>query len=150
MAQPHVISALNRQYARLLGRRLKQPALSLSEGLAQIEAVARMFQPDWSGADIKPILPRGPSRWLSKGEGTRAAIEAVKQASRALSATEIAREAYLVMGMVPPHNDELRLVGTDLIYSLRRIMGDKLVATGSRPVRYRLKPLAANNPPTGD
>jgi hypothetical protein len=140
MAQSHVISALNRQYGRLLGRRLKQPDLmTLQADLAHVEAVARMFEPDWCCAAIKPILPRGPSRWTRKGDGTRAAIEAIKRADKALSATEIAHEAYVIRGMTPPHKDELRIVGTDLIYSLRRIMGDRLEAVSSCPVRYRLR-----------
>jgi hypothetical protein len=140
MAQSHVISALNRQYGRLLGRRSKQPDLTaLQADLAHVEAVVRMLEPDWNGTAIKPIMPRGPSRWGRKGDGTRNAIEVIKRADKALSATEIAREAYVIRGMTPPHKDELRLVGTDLIYSLRRIMGDRLVAIGSRPVRYRLR-----------
>lgn len=149
MARRHVITTLERHYARLIGRQIKCATPSIADDITHVMAVLRMFDPDWDGADVKPIAPRGPSRWRRKGEGTRAAIEAVRRADCALSATEIARESYLVRDMTPPPNDELRLVGTDLIYSLRRLLGERLVATGKRPVRYRLMQPAANSPSTG-
>lgn len=141
MARKNVVTTLERKYARLLGHQAKMAdaSLSLTKDMAHIEAVIRLFEPLWDKASVKPIMYRGPSRWARKGQGSRAAVEVVKQAVASLSATEIARAAYLHCGMEPPHNNELRLVGTDLTYSLRNIFGAALVASGTRPVRYRLK-----------
>lgn len=138
MARQHVVTALERKYARLFGCqiRLRQPSLSLAADLEHIEAVIRLFDPAWDKASVKPVAPKFPSRWRKKGEGVRAAFTVIKAAQRPLSATEIAREAFVVAGMVPPCNDELRLVGTDLIYSLRNHLGERLVGVGERPVRW--------------
>lgn len=140
MARPQVVNTLERKYARLSGCqvRLRRPSRSIAADLAHIEAVIRLFDPAWDKAAVKPIAPRFPSRWQSKGEGVRAAVEAIKQADRPLSATEIAHAAYRVCGREPPPRIELRLVGSDLIYSLRRHFGDRLVAIGERPTRWEI------------
>jgi len=149
MARPQVVNTLEAKYARLLGcqNRLRRPSRSIAADLAHIEAVIRLFDPAWDKAAVKPIAPRFPSRWQSKGEGVRAAIEAVRQADRPLSATEIAQAAYRICGREPPPAIELRLVGTDLIYSLRRHFGSELVASGGRPIRWQVMPPAANSLP---
>jgi hypothetical protein len=136
MARQHVVTALERKYVRLLGfqMRLRQRSLSLVADLEHIEAVIRLFDPAWDKASVKPVAPKFPSRWRKKGEGVRAAFTVIKAAQRPLSATEIAREAFVVAGS----NDELRLVGTDLIYSLRNHLGGRLVGVGVRPVRWVL------------
>ena len=97
-----------------------------------------MFDPAWDKASVKPVAPKFPSRWRKKGEGVRAAFTVIKAAQRPLSATEIAREAFVVAGMVPPCENELWLVGADLIYSLRNHLGERLVGVGVRPVRWAL------------
>ena len=149
MARPHVVTALEGKYARLLGfqARLRVPSHSIAADLAHIEAVMALFDHTWDKITIKPIAPRYPSRWRKKGEGVRAAFAAIKAAQGPLSATEIAREAFVEAGMVPPCNNELRIVGTDLIYSLRNHLGERLTAIGDQPVRYWLRPPAANTQP---
>jgi hypothetical protein len=76
MARPHVVTALEGKYARLLGcqRMLRRPSLSITADLDHIEAVMRLFDPHWDKAGVKPIAPRFPSRWRKKGEGVRAAF----------------------------------------------------------------------------
>jgi hypothetical protein len=140
MARQIVVSVLERKYARLLGcqSRLRRPSLSIAVDLAHIEAVVRLFDPAWNKAVVKPIAPKLPSRWRKKGAGVRMALEVVKKARQPLSATEIAREAFLVAGMAVPCNDELRLVGADLIYSLRRHFGEQLTMIEGRPARWIL------------
>ena len=66
-----------------------------------------LFDPSWDKASVKPVAPKFPSRWRKKGEGVRAAFTVIKAAQRPLSATEIAREAFVVAGMVVPCNDEI-------------------------------------------
>ena len=151
MARTHVVTALEAKYARLLGfqNRLRHPSRSLAADLVHIVAVMRLFDPSWDKNAVKPVAPRFPSRWRNKGEGIRAAFVAIKSAERPLSATEIARAAYLVRGMTPPCNDELRLVGSDLIYSLRRHLGERLIGIEGRPVRWFVTPPASNIPSTG-
>ncbi len=141
MARPQVVTTLERKYARLLGLQSKLPSAcpALAQDIAHVAAVIRMFEPDWDQSSVKPVMYRGPARWAKKGQGSRAAMEVVRHADRPLSATEIARAAYLHCGLEPPHNNELRLVGADLAYSLRRHFGGALVASGKRPVRYRLR-----------
>lgn len=147
MARSHVVTALEGKYARLLGcqERLRHPSRSIAADLAHIEAVMRLFDPFWDKASVKPVAPRFPSRWRRKGDGVRSAIEAIKHADRPLSATEIALAAYRTFGREPPAIIELRIVGTDLIYSMQRHFGDRLIVTEGRPRRYRLTPPAANS-----
>ncbi len=153
MARKHVVTTLERKYARLLGHqaKIKYTSLSLVKDMAHIEAVIRLFEPLWDRDCVKPIMYRGESRWAKKGQGSRAAIEVMKKAAKPLSATEIARAAYLECGMEPPGNDELRLVGTDLIYSLRRQFAGQITMIEGRPRRWMLaatRPPAANIPST--
>jgi hypothetical protein len=135
MARPHVVTALEGKYARLLGcqRMLRRPSLSITGDLEHIEAVMRLFDPHWDKAGVRPIAPRFPSRWRKKGEGVRAAFAVIKAAQTPLSATEIAHGAYLVAGLTPPCVEELRIVGTDLVYSLRNHWGEALVMVEGRP-----------------
>ena len=149
MARLHVVTVLERKYARLLGcqAKLRRPSLSIAADLAHIEAVLRLFDSKWDKAAVKPITPNLPSRWRKKGDGVRAAFAAIKAAQRPLSATEIARAAFVLTGLVPPCKHELALVGSDLIYSLRNHLGDGLVGVGVRPVRLQVKQPAANTQP---
>jgi hypothetical protein len=150
MARQIVVSVLERKYARLLGcqLRLRRPSLSIAVDLAHIEAVVRLFDPAWNKAVVKPIAPKLPSRWRKKGAGVRMALDVVKKVGQPLTATEIAHATYLASGMEPPSPLELRLVGSDLIYSLRRHFGEQLTMIEGRPARWLLvRPPAANTLP---
>ncbi len=141
MARPQIVTTLERKYARLLGRQVKlgHASFSVARDMAHIAAVIRLFDPLWDNAGIRPIMPRGPNRWAKKGQGIRAAIAVMKKATKPLSATEMAKAAYLESGMVPPGNDTLRLVGTDLIYSIRVHFAGRLGVIEGRPRRWALR-----------
>ena len=147
MARLNVVSTLERKYARLLGcqARLRRPSLSIAADLEHIEAVVRLFAPAWDKERVKPIAPVMPSRWRKRGHGIRSAIKALKQAERPLTATEIAHATYLAFGSAPPCERELAIVGTDLIWSLRRHFAGALTVIEGRPRRYRLTPPAASS-----
>ena len=129
MARPHVVTTLEAKYARLLGfqLRLVRPSLSIAADLDHIEAVTRLFHSDWHKGAVKPIAPRFASRWPKKGVGIRAAISV---AECPFSATEIAHATYLRLGCAAPSTREIAIVGTNLIYSLRRHFGDRLAMIG--------------------
>ena len=139
MARSNIVKTLERKYARCIGAQRANPSPSIKSDIAHITAVIRMFDPQWDKQAVKPIAPRTASRWHKRGHGIRAALVAFKAADRPLSATEIARATYVVLGREPPHNDVLRIVGTDLSYTLRIVLGDSLDVIEGRPRRYRLR-----------
>jgi hypothetical protein len=138
MARLHVVTVLEQKYARLLGQQAKAPDKALAATLAHIEAVIWLFEPDWSAASIKPVMPKAPSRWRRRGDGFRLALQVLREAECALSATEIATRALAISGRAAPSESDHRIIGTDLSYLLRLHLGAALVEIEGRPRRYSL------------
>jgi hypothetical protein len=147
MARSHVVSGLEGRYARLLGIAAKGESAAIANDLRHLEAVIRMVEPDWSPDTVKPIAPRTAIRWRKKGDGLRYALEVLREAERALSATEIATLAIVRSGIAPPPQEYHRIIGTDVSYMLRKLLGDELLIIEGRPRRYAIKPPAANTQP---
>jgi hypothetical protein len=138
MARSNTILSLERKYARLLGRALKAPSKAISRDIAHVEAVIRMFDPNWCGASIQPVAPRTPCRWRKRGDGLRLALQVLREADGPLSATEIATRALTISGRATPSESDHRIIGTDLSYLLRRHLGAALVEIEGRPRRYQI------------
>ena len=139
MGRSHVISGLEARYARLLGRLAKEGSQRVAADLCHIEAVIRMFDPHWSPDTVKPIAPRTPIRWRRKGDGCHHALQVLREADRPLSATEIATRAIARSGIAPPPHEHHRIIGTDLSYALRKLLGDGLIVIEGRPRRYSIR-----------
>ncbi|MEP6785081.1 MAG: hypothetical protein ABI898_04985 [Sphingomonadales bacterium] len=151
MARSHVVSGLERRYARLLGAQLKRqhPSAFVESDLASIARVIRMFDPDWDRESVEPVAPRSPRVWGQRGRGVRAAMRVLQEADIPLSPFEIAHAAFAASGLPMPPKRTIMLSGADLIYSLRRHFGERLAVIEGQPCRYFVTPPAANSPPTG-
>jgi hypothetical protein len=151
MARPHVVTALERKYAHLLGcqKRLRYPSLSLTADLAHIEAVMRLFDPSWDKAGVRPIIPYTPSRWRKKGLGMRTTIEILKRADTPLTTREIATQVLERLSLPKPDRWEFNSLCASFHTSLSHQIDKGLVMVEGKPKRWLLKPLAANSPSTG-
>lgn len=92
MAETHVIIALNRKYAELLGEvmRLQHEARKLRKSTMHVEATIRLFRADYDVSEINPVIPYKAVRWRIKGQGIRFAIEALRDAKRPMTTQELA------------------------------------------------------------
>lgn len=76
MAETHVISALVKRRADLLGE-IEHTQLhirKLSADLEHLDATIRQFDPDYQLQEIKPKGFRPPSDWAGRGEMSRIVI----------------------------------------------------------------------------
>ncbi len=149
MARSHVVTGLEYRYARLLGLQATSQNGERAANLAHIRAVILLFEPHWDSDAVRPVAPRTPVRWRRKGDGFKFAVQALREAKRPLSATEIAIRALDLSGIDLPPASYHRIIGTDLSYGLRRLFGDALQIIEGRPRRYRLMPPTSNIPSTG-
>ena len=140
MARSNIVKTLERKYARLLGQHRASPSRAIAADLRHVEAVLRMFEATWNRSAVRPIAPRAPIQWGKRGIGVRFAATVLRHAQGPLSATEIARAAYLASGLPMPAPRAVTLSGADLIWSLRRYFGERLTVIDGKPLRYLVTP----------
>lgn len=92
MAEPHVISALVKHRAKLAGdiENTKDSLKQLVDDLDKLDAVIRMFDPDYRIEGIKPKIMRAAEDWAQRGEMTRIVLEVLRDATEPLTARDIA------------------------------------------------------------
>ena len=147
MARQNVISTLERKYAQLLGQQSKLPSPSLTADAAHIVAVIQMFEPQWTGAGIRPVVTKRRSRWGKRGTGIRAAMVVLKEAAAPLSAREIAVEVMLRRGQPDVPNDEIVQIMAGINYGLQRRIGREVILITGYPKRWLFMPPSANSLP---
>ncbi|MCJ2187341.1 hypothetical protein [Novosphingobium beihaiensis] len=94
MAETHVVSALKRKYARLIGEaeRHEQEADRIRALAGHIAASIDAFAEGFDVSQIKPVSP-AYSRWRGRGIGIRIYLEVLRKADRPLTSLEIAERA---------------------------------------------------------
>jgi hypothetical protein len=147
MARQNVISTLERKYAQLLGDQVKRPSPSLEVDVAHIAAVIKMFDPAWTGADVRPLVMKRRSRWGKRGTGIRAAMSVLKEAEKPLSAREIASEVMLRRGQPDAPNHEIVQIMAGINYGMQKRIGSEVVLIKGYPKRWLIMPPAANTQP---
>lgn len=140
MAETHVIAALNRKYAELLGevKRHQHEARNLRKSMMHVEATIRLFRADYDVSAINPVIPYKAVRWRSKGQGIRYAIEALRDAKRPMTTQELAIEAMKRGGIPTSDLQAVRDVIPSLRGSLKHRIGRGVVMVEGRPVRWVL------------
>jgi hypothetical protein len=136
MARQNVISTLERKYAQLLGLKTKHPSPSLTRDAAHIVAVIQMFDPEWSGAGIRPVVMKRRSRWGKRGTGIRASVTVLKEATTPLSAREIAVEVMLRRGQPDTPNHEIVQIMAGINYGLQKRIGREVSLIRGYPKRW--------------
>ena len=121
MAETHVLSALFGKYAEILGHleQCERRADKHSQSLAHIEAVIRIYSPQWRPEGTKPRKPHKPSRWPTKNAGMRTALLILREAQSPLTTREIVVRVLDRLNMPEPDYDDLKLICSSLNSALR-------------------------------
>lgn len=140
MAEPHVITALNRKYAELKGHLVRHhaEAKKLRKSMAHVEATIRLFREDHDVSAIAPIVPNKAIRWRSKGYGIRLATDVMRQAGKPLTTHELAVLTMERAG-IAYDLETARDVAASLRQSLKRRVGNGVVVVDGFPTRWALK-----------
>src|SRR3954447_10066064 len=91
MAEPHVVAALKDKRAELSGSiaDLEKRIGQHRADLLQVDAVLRLFAPEFEPTTIPPRAVRRPNSWFKPGELARLVLEVLRTAPAALSVREI-------------------------------------------------------------
>lgn len=121
MAETHVLSALFDKYAEILGhlKQCERRANSHSENLAHIEAVIRLYRPEWTADGVKARKPHKPPRWPSRGTGMRTALSILRDATEPLTTRQIVLMVMDRLNMPEPDYDDLKLICSSFNSALR-------------------------------
>jgi hypothetical protein len=91
MAEPHVVAALKDKRAELSGgiADLEKRIGQHRADLLHVDAVLRLFAPEFEPAAIPPKAVRQPSGWFRPGELARMVLDVLRTAPAALTVREI-------------------------------------------------------------
>ena len=103
MAEPHVVAALKDKRAELSGNiaDLEKRIGQHRADLLHVDAVLRLFAPDFELAAIPPKTVRQPSGWFRPGELARMVLEVLRAAPAPLSIREITAQVMERRGLDP-------------------------------------------------
>jgi hypothetical protein len=121
MAETHVLCALFDKYAEILGqlKQAEREANSYSQSLAHIEAVIRLYRPEWTADGVKAKKPHKPTRWPSRGAGMRTALAILRDATEPLTTRQIVLMVLDRLNMPKPDYDNLKLICSSFNSALR-------------------------------
>ena len=103
MAEPHVVAALKDKRAELSGgiADLEKRIGQHRADLLHVDAVLRLFAPEFEPAAIPPKAVRQPSGWFRPGELARMVLEVLRAAPAPLSIREITAQVMERRGLDP-------------------------------------------------
>lgn len=145
MADPHVISALVDKRARIDGeikmRRYQITRLEME--LAHVDAVIRMFRPDYDIDKIasKRSFAKNPAG-VPKGTGSRHAMSVLREAGEPLTANDIAGRVLVKLGKVDTPEARQMLATTIVSTFSRRKDGAVKYDAATHPGRWTVGRLA--------
>jgi hypothetical protein len=131
MAEPHVLSALKRQYAKTLDFMAR--GLGGSDDLEHLGAVILIFAPDTDLTTIKPIRRKHPRQ----GRWARAALQTIRTAERPMTIRDLA--LAVMDGRDGPTDRRVRAsIESDLHPVLNRLAEEGLLTVTGSPKRWLL------------
>jgi hypothetical protein len=130
MAETHVLSALKRRFAHVLGAEPLD-----SNALDHLAAVILMFNPAEDLTAIRPVRPYKAERerWH------RSVLRALKAADGPLRARELARLVMVAHGIDPADQGRLVSISCGLQATLGRLKAEGFVQVTGKPRRWALR-----------
>src|SRR3954449_623797 len=103
MAEAHVVAALRDKRAELSGAivDLEKSIGQHRSDLLHVDAVLRLFAPEFEPATIVPRAVRRPNSWFKPGELTRMVLDVLRTAPAALSVREFTAQVMERRGLDP-------------------------------------------------
>ena len=112
MAEPHVLAALKDKRAELSGgiADLEKRIGQHRADLLHVDAVLRLFAPEFEPATIPSKVVRQPSGWFRPGELARMVLDVLRTAPAPLSIREITAQVMERRGLDPQDNRTAELL----------------------------------------
>ena len=103
MAEPHVVAALKDKRAELSGSiaDLEKRIGQHRADLLHVDAVLRLFAPEFEPATILPKAVRRPNSWFKPGELARLVLDVLRKAPAPLSIRAITGQVMQRRGLAP-------------------------------------------------
>ena len=126
MDEPHVVAALKDKRAELSGRiaDLEKRIGQHRADLLHVDAVLRLFVPEFEPATIPPRAVRRPNSWFKPGELARLLLEVLRTAPAALSVREITMQVMERRGLDPEDARTVELLRKLVSNALNRQAAD--------------------------
>ncbi|MGH6679112.1 MAG: hypothetical protein ACREDL_09325 [Bradyrhizobium sp.] len=124
------INTLERLHAELGGKILenKQQHAELAEQMRHVEAVIKMLDPSYSLRAIS-VKRRKGNQWFKRGTLYRKALDVLRTATEAMTATEIAAAVLKAEGVEDTSSKQLTILGQSIKASLRNHAGKGVMQT---------------------
>jgi hypothetical protein len=142
-AQHPAVPYLVRLHADIGGRILdaRKEAHRLVEDMKHVEAVLRMYDPDYDVAAIVGRRRINGNPWFKRGALFRCALDTLRTADKPLSARELVVGMLAAKGIKDPPAARVRSLTGGVTNSLRNNEGKTVERVGDgSPMRWRLKP----------
>jgi hypothetical protein len=126
MAEPHVVAALKDKRAELSGiiADLEKRIGQHRADLLHVDAVLRLFAPEFEPATIPPRAVRRPNSWFKPGELARLLLEVLRTAPAALSVRDITVQVMERRGLNPEDARTVELLRKLVSNALNRQAAD--------------------------
>ena len=126
MAEPHVFAALKDKRAELSGSiaDLAKRIGPHRADLLHVDAVLRLFVPEFEPATIPPRAVRRPNSWFKPGERARLVLEVLRTAPVALTVREITAQIMERRELDPQDARTAELLRKLVINALNRQAAD--------------------------
>jgi hypothetical protein len=126
MAEPHVVAALKDKRAELSGSiaDLEKRIGQHRADLLHVDAVLRLFAPEFEPATIPPRTVRRPNSWFKPGELARLLLEVLRTAPAALSVRDITVQVMERRGLDPQDARTVELLRKLISNALNRQAAD--------------------------
>ncbi len=122
MAAPHVVTALIKKHAEIVGRieHTQTELRQLIINLENIDAAIRLFEADIDLEEIRP-KPFPPRNQVLRGQGSRLILSALRQSSVPLTTHDLARHVMAERGLNTADKRLVRTIGKRVGSSMRYI-----------------------------
>jgi hypothetical protein len=139
MAEAHVVAALKDKRAELSGSiaDLEKRIGQHRADLLHVDAVLRLFAPEFEPATIPPRAVRRPNSWFKPGELARLVLDVLRTAPAALSVREITVQIMERRGLDPQDARTAEL--------LRKLVSNESTRNRGRLLKLRQRGVEADH-----
>ena len=117
----HVLSGLTKRRAELAGEavQLRARLAAIAADMGHLDAVIRLFDPEYDLVAIRPKRPRGPDV-AGRGERSRALLAVLREAGEPLATAEIVRRMMARTGQDAEDRRLVRMLTKRISMALAR------------------------------
>jgi hypothetical protein len=122
MAQTHIISALpakRSQLAGLLAHHRKE-ITGLSEEVKTVDAVIKLFEPDYRIDAIRPKRYQKQNAFFKHGEAHRLILDVLRESDKPLSTNDIAKAVMVRTGIEDAHEKTLQATVLTILHRQKK------------------------------